>query len=135
MDREEKEREEKEEGEKAEKWARDPISGVFTGLVLIVLGLCLFGATAEQIAWITWENFWAYFLAGLGLAFIVEAALRYAIPAYRRPVFGRVIAGAILILIGAGNIIGFKIWWPFILVAIGLVILVYGITRATKPPT
>ena len=125
-------REEREEEEKAEKWARDPISGVFTGLILIVLGLCLFGALEERITWIGWDNFWAYFLAGLGIAFIIEALLRYAIPAYRRPVFGRVIAGVILILIGAGNIVGFEIWWPFVLIGIGLALVLYGIVRAIK---
>ena len=131
MAREEREEKEREEGV-SEKWARDPISGVFTGLILIVLGLCLFGALEERIPWIGWDNFWAYFLAGLGIAFIIEALLRYAIPAYRRPVFGRVIAGVILILIGAGNIIGFEIWWPFILIGIGLALVLYGIVRAIK---
>jgi hypothetical protein len=75
-------------------------------------------------------KWWAFFLVGLGFIFFIEVLLRSVFPAYRRPVSGRLIAGAVLIIIGTVRIIGFPIMWPLILVAIGLVIAIYGLLRA-----
>lgn len=118
---EKEEREEKEEEEKTEKWARDPIGAIFWGLVLIVAGVFLFAATQ---GWILWENVWAWFLLGLGVVLILEGLVRWAMPAYRRPLGGRLVGGAILIAIGLGGVLGVKEWWPLILIAIGLTILI-----------
>ncbi len=142
--REEKEREEKERREGMEgleeKWRRDPVSGLIFGLIVIWLGLILFtafgaghrmipGASKEYLE----ENFWGYFLLGVGVIFILEILIRSALPEYRRPIFGRLLAGVALIFIGGGGILGIEQWWPLIIVAVGVLIVIYGFLRAVRP--
>jgi len=118
-------RDEKERGEGFdEKWQRDPIGAAMGGLILILLGLVLFAATQ---GWVQWRDFWAYFLVGLGLIFLVEVAVRFAMPEYRRPIGGRLVTALILIAVGLGGIFGFAQLWPLILIAIGLAILIRGL--------
>ena len=105
-----------------EKWRRDPISGVVFGLTLAILGVTLFLAAQGRISWDDW---WKYFIIGLGVIFLIEVLIRYTRPAYRRPMFGRLVAGLILICVGVAFLIGIGSWWPLILVAVGLAILFY----------
>jgi hypothetical protein len=77
------------------------------GLILILLGILFLLAEMERISWADW---WAYFLAGLGGIF-------------RSGISGRLIAGLILVIIGGSYLIGFTEWWPLILIAVGVVIL------------
>jgi len=123
----EEERDEKGRGEGfEEKWQRDPIGAATGGLVLILIGLVLFAANQ---GWVQWGDFWAYFLVGLGLIFLVETAIRFAMPEYRRPVGGRLVVALVLIAVGLGGIFGFTRLWPLILIAIGLGILIRGLLR------
>lgn len=103
MTEEKREKEEKggEEESIEEKFRRDPFAAIFLGLIAILAGIFFFLATQ---GYIKWEDWWAYFLLGLGAILIIEALARQAVPAYRRPIFGRLIAGLVLICIGAGNI-------------------------------
>jgi len=110
-----------------EKWSRDPLSGVFVGLILVVIGATFFLLSQGLIPSETW---WAFFLLGLGLVFLLDALIRLAFPAYRRPIMGRVLTGLILMAIGLGGIFRFENWWPLVLVVIGLLCVVYGIIRA-----
>lgn len=119
----------KEQGGTREKWHRDPVSGVFTGLIVIMLGISLFFATRGFVGW---EKWWAYFLLGVGCIFLVESLVRYRVPAYRRPIFGKVFAGLILICIGAANAYGIREWWPLLIIAVGLAIVLYGVHRTRK---
>jgi len=128
MPREEKEREEGIE----EKWARDPVGGTILGLIVIWLGLTLFGANLGTFPWISWENWWSWFLFGVGAIFLLEVIIRYTMPAYRRPIGGRLILGVILLVIGgSGTFLAFGIGklWPLILIAVGLAILLGGFFR------
>jgi uncharacterized membrane protein YhhN len=93
-------------------------------------GTFLFLATQ---GYIKWEDWWAYFLLGLGVVFIAEALARQAVPEYRRPILGRLIAGLVLICIGASNIYGLREWWPLIIVVVGILLLAYGWQRLRKP--
>jgi hypothetical protein len=111
---------EKEDEEMQEKWRRDPISGVFFGLILVLLGVVFFLAAQD---WISWGDWWKYFIIGLGVIFLIEVLVRYTRPAYRRPISGRLIAGLVLICIGAAFIGGIGDWWPLILIIVGLAIL------------
>ena len=113
-----------------EKWRRDPLSAIFFGLFVVVVGIFFLLAATDVIAWGEW---WAFLLVGLGLVFITEAFVRYAMPAYRRPMFGRLLVGMILIAIGGGNIAGLETWWPLIVVIVGLAILAFGISRMMRP--
>jgi hypothetical protein len=100
--------------------ARDPVRGLFPGLLLIVLGVLLFAATRE---WVSWDIWWKYFLIGLGVVFLIDAGVHYLNPDYRHVVSGKVIPGVILIFIGIAFIYGFDQWWPLVLIAAGVVIL------------
>ena len=120
-----------------EKWARDPLGTAIGALILIWLGVTMFLAnlgTFEE--WIRWDNFWAWFLLGIGGIFILEVLIRLAVPGYRRPIGGRLIAGVILLIIGASfSFLPFDIGklWPFIFIAIGLAVLLGGLFRPRRP--
>ena len=113
-----------------EKWRRDPFSALFAGLIVILAGILWFLSAQDVIGSGEW---WAYFLIGLGGIFIIERLVRYANPAYRRPMFGRMLLGVILICVGASNIYGIREWWPLIVVAIGLAVVLFGIQRSRRP--
>jgi peptidoglycan/LPS O-acetylase OafA/YrhL len=122
---------EKEEGQGIEeKWRKDPFSALTLGLVVILAGVIFFLAYQEIIEW---ENWWAYFLLGAGCVIIIGALARYASPPHRRPIFGKVCLGLILICIGSVNIYGLKEWWPLAIITVGILIIVYGMTRARRP--
>ncbi len=120
MSEEKPERRHYEHDEKEEKWRRDPISGLGFGLILVLLGVVFF---LSAQGWISWGDWWKYFIIGLGVIFLMEVLVRYTKPAYRRPVFGKLIAGLILICVGAAFIGGVGNWWPLILIIVGLAIL------------
>lgn len=138
---EEREKEEKEEKGRGpegieEKWARDPLGTAIGALILIWLGVTLFLANLGTFAWIQWENFWAWFVLGVGAIFILEVLIRLVVPEYRRPIGGRLIAGVILLAIGASfTFLPFDIGklWPLIPIAIGLAILFGGLFRLRRP--
>ncbi len=129
QEKDEKGRDEKEGKGMEEKWRRDPLSRVIFGLIVITVGVLFLLASQEKIAW---EDWWAYLLLVLGGIFIFEALLRSVMPAYRRPVFGRLIAGLVLIAIGASNIYGFVSWWPLIIIGVGVIILFSAFFRPRK---
>lgn len=124
------EEEREEERPTEEKWARDPLGAVFFGLILLVVAVVLLLGTQ---GYVEWEDIWAYFLVGLGLIFWVEAVVRLASPAYRRPIFGRLILGLILVTVGAANIYGLAEWWPVALIVIALALVLYGVVRLVRP--
>jgi hypothetical protein len=99
----------------------DPMRGLFWGLLLILLG-ALFFATTQN--WLSWDNWWRLFLVGLGCIFLIDALVRYLNPAARFGIFGRVIAGLILIVVGSAFYYRMDTWWPLSLVVIGITILV-----------
>jgi cation transport ATPase len=128
-EKDEKSRDEKEEKGKEEKWRRDPLSGLIAGLIIISVGILFLLATQEKIDWSDW---WAYLLLTLGGIFILEVLLRSIMPAYRRPIFGKLIAGIVLIAIGASNIYGLVSWWPLVIIGVGVVILFNALFRFRK---
>ncbi len=101
------------------------LSGIFGGLVLLVLGTFLLLANQGVVEW---GNWWQYFIIGLGGVFIIEWAVRYLTG--ERPVHnGRLIAGIILIGVGIIFLTGITQMWPAILIVVGLVVLVSGMFR------
>jgi hypothetical protein len=99
---------------------RDPLRGLFPGLILILLGGLLFLVTRGTLSW---GNWWQYFLIGLGGIFLLDGALHYLIPNSRHHGAGKFVPGIILMLVGAAFVIGFSEWWPLILVGVGVAIL------------
>lgn len=127
---EKEEKDEKDRGGLEEKWRRDPLSAIFFGLIVVAFGLFLLFAALEYVPW---EDWWAYLLMAIGAVLLIEAFVRYSMPAYRRPVFGRLLVGLVLICIGVVSVSGWAAWWPLVVVAIGVAILVFGIRIATGP--
>lgn len=116
---------EKSEGKHKEgKWEKDPLSGVFVGLVLIVFGVLYLGQ--EYLPEGPW---WAWLMVGIGVVFLIDAALHQAKPEWKRPVFGKVVSGVVLIAIGFGFVYGLEQWWPFIFIAIGVVLLLQHLRK------
>jgi len=129
QEKDEKARDEKDEKSQEEKWRRDPLGRVIFGLIVIAVGVLFLFASQEKIAW---EDWWAYFLVVLGGIFIFEVLIRSIMSAYRRPVFGKLIAGIVLIAVGAFNIYGLVSWWPVIIIGVGVLILFSALFRVRK---
>jgi hypothetical protein len=91
------------------------------GLILILLGVLFLLAEMGRVSWADW---WAWFLVGLGAIFLLEALLRTSSAEGRRGISGRLAAGLILAIIGGSYLIGFMEWWPLVLIAVGIVVLV-----------
>jgi hypothetical protein len=100
--------------------SRKPAPGVMGGLVLILIGSIFLLAQMDRISW---AHLWAYFLVGLGAILIVTGFLGIGRHG-RGPTRGRFIGGVVLIVIGAANIIGLNVWWPYLLIVIGLVLVI-----------
>jgi cation transport ATPase len=129
QEKDEKSKDEKDEKSQDEKWRRDPLGRVIFGLIVIAVGVLFLFASQDKISWDDW---WAYFLLALGGIFILEVLIRSIMPAYRRPVFGKLIAGVVLIAIGASNIYGLGEWWPLIIIGVGVFILFSALFRVRK---
>jgi len=86
------------------------------GLILILLGVLFFLSEMDKISYGDW---WAYFLVGLGGIFILEFLIRSLSTTHRSTRTGKLIAGLVLVIIGGTHLIGFEEWWPLILIAVG----------------
>ncbi len=101
---------------------RDPMRGLFLGLLLI-LGGGLF--MAVQMGGINGDMVWRYFLAGLGSIFIIDGLAHLRHPEFPHFVYGKFIAGSVLLLTGILFIFDLNdIWWPVILIAAGCAFLI-----------
>lgn len=72
---------------------------------------------------------WSLIFFGAGMIILLEAAIRYLVPTYRRGVGGTVILAFVFIGIGLGSWIGWHVVWPLILIAIGVAILFGALVR------
>jgi len=110
-----------------QKRQRGPFPSLTGGLILILLGV-LFLLT--EMGKIHWSDWWAYFLVGLGGILLLEALIRSFSAEGRRGAGGKVIGGLVLIVIGGTYLVGgFARWWPLVLIAVGLGVLVSGFIR------
>jgi hypothetical protein len=105
---------------------RSDAPGVFVGLVLVLLGT-LFYLTTQ--GFLSWTNWWQYFLVGLGIIFLIEASVRYRSDNGSGSLLGRIIPGTILITVGLMFILGLSTWWPAVLIIAGVIILLNGLLR------
>ena len=110
------------------KWRQDrrkarhhwPLHGLFCGLTLILLGVLFL---LNQTGAITGDTWWQSFLIGLGGIFIVDGIARYFYPGFPWGVFGKIITGVILVLVGTFLMIGMSEWWPVILIVAGALVM------------
>ena len=121
----EKEQEKKQEKGQGldEKYRRNPLGFVSFAVLIIWLGVILLLQNADVIA--DNDRGWAIFLWGGGVIILLGAFIRLLVPAWRRPVVGTFIWGAIWI--GAGFGLRYDKWeiiGPIVIIAIGVAILV-----------
>jgi cation transport ATPase len=129
--REKSEKREKEEkGEKEEK-SEDKTLPLVGGLILVWLGISFYLVQAHYIDWNEW---WPYFLIGIGVVLILQAVVRYSSSRFRGVAMGTLIGGAVLLIIGLAGMTGMKDWWAFVLIAIGLVVIIGGMTARMRTP-
>lgn len=124
-----KEYEKEEKGNWEEKWHRDPLSAARWAIILIWAGIALLANQLPFVAQIEWLDGWGLAFAGAGVIVLMEAVVRVLVPAYRRPIGGILILAAVFLGIGLGNLFGWGVTWPFILIAIGTGLLLRGFMR------
>lgn len=128
-EKEEEKREEKEEKEEKswdEKWRRDPLNAVVWAAILIWAGLVLLGSNLGLLARFEAVEAWALIFLGAGLIVLLEVVVRLLVPDYRRPVGGSLIFAIILVAIGLGDLVGWELVGPLVLIMIGVSIVVRG---------
>jgi cation transport ATPase len=132
-EKDEKERREDQEkhNEKEEKETtqQDPLSRIMWAIFLIAAGLILLAQTQGYITWDQFGGFWSLLFLTIGVFTLAEVLLRLLLPAYRRPVAGQLVTGIVFLILGLGGIIGLEFSGAIILIALGLAILVGGLTR------
>jgi serine/threonine protein kinase len=67
---------------------------------------------------------WSWIAGGAGALVLVEVVIRLLIPEYRARPGGRLTLAMVLMVIGFGTALGGFSWWPLILIAIGISLLV-----------
>jgi hypothetical protein len=112
-----------------EKWRRDPLSAVVWAGILIWAGVALLAENAGLLTRFEWVNAWGLIFMGAGAIVLLEIAVRLLVPAYRRPVGGTLVLAVVLLGIGLGNLFGWDVIWPLVLIAIGLSLLLGGLMR------
>lgn len=142
---EEKSRDEKRSEEKNwdEKWRRDPISAVIWALLFIWAGVVLLLnntgfltrmlsnlAASTNLKFLNRMETWNVILVGAGIILLIEVLIRLALPEYRRTVGGTFVFAVILLGVGLGNEIGWQLVLPLALIALGLSVLLRGLTRS-----
>ena len=121
---------EKGEGESwDEKWRRDPVDAAMWAVILIWAGIVLLGSNMGWFDGFETLPAWSIGFLGAGVIVFLAVLFRLLVPAYRRPIAGNLILAAILIGIGLGEVVGWVIIGPIVLIGIGAGILLTGIFR------
>jgi hypothetical protein len=142
-EKEEEKREEKTPEEKSwdEKWRRDPVNAatwalifIWAGFVLLLNNLGVLDRFFSGLVSLPGRGpvrleTWSIIFIGAGFIVLLEVLARLLMPAYRRAVAGRVFLAVFMIGVGLGDIFGWSIIGPVILIALGLSVLLRGLFR------
>jgi len=110
------------------------IEAISAGLIIILLGVLLYLAASGLTPLVTWANFWAYLLIGIGGFLLLRAILALVLVPGSYYHFGGIIAGIILIAIGMAwlsvSMFGWdRPLWPLIIVGGGVLVIAVGIAN------
>jgi hypothetical protein len=72
---------------------------------------------------------WSIIMFGAGIILLLEVVARLLLPQFHRHIGGTLILAAVFIGVGLGNFFGWDIIWPLVLIAVGVGVLLGGITR------
>ena len=127
----EHEKEHEKEAEKSwdEKWRRDPLSAVVWAAILIWAGVALLAENMGLLVRFGRLDAWGLIFVGAGVIVLLEVVVRLLVPSYRRAVGGTLVFAVVLVGIGVGNLFGWEVTWPLILIAIGVSMLLRGFIR------
>lgn len=125
-------REEKPTDEKSweEKYRRDPVSAIVWAVILIWAGIVILLDNLGLLSALTFGfelESWSVIFLGAGILVLIEVLVRLAMPEYRRSVTGSIFFALFLIGIGLGDMLGWTLVWPLILIALGLSFLLRGV--------
>ncbi len=131
------EKEEEKKREKEEKGRSDSLNTLTWGAIFIWAGLVFLADNMGLLASLQAREpvpgffflrleAWALIFIGAGIIVLIEAAIRYLVPTYRRAVTGTVILGIVFLGIGLGNLTTWSIIWPLVLIALGILVLLRG---------
>jgi hypothetical protein len=125
---EKEEKEEKGRGDSwDEKWRRDPIDAAGWAVIFIWAGLVLLAENMGLLIRFERLETWSIIFIGAGLIVLLGVVVRLLVPAYRRPLTGSLIFGVILLGIGLGEVVGWVVIGPLVLIAIGVGVLLRGL--------
>lgn len=110
-------------------WAGIAFLSVNMGWFDAILGSSFFARILPENMAVFEPGVWSIIILGAGVILLVEVAARLLIPSFHRHVGGSLIIAAIFIGVGLGNLFGWDLVWPFILIAVGASILLAGIAR------
>jgi len=110
-------------------WAGIAFLSVNMGWFDAILGSSFFARILPENMAVFEPGVWSIIILGAGVILLVEVAVRLLIPSFHRHVGGSLIIAAIFIGVGLGNLFGWDLVWPFILIAVGASILLAGIAR------
>ncbi len=93
----------------------DRLSQFTWGGGIVWLGLVLLLNLTPTVPWV---------LGGAGTLLLIEVAMRLIIPEYRARPGSRLIVALALMAVGFGTVLGVSSWWPLLLIAAGLGLLI-----------
>lgn len=76
------------------------IDASFGGMVIVLISGVLCLAATGAVPWVGWDNFWAYFLLGLGVLMLLKGMALFTIQPARHKAYGDIQGGLVLGLIG-----------------------------------
>ena len=121
----EKEEEKHHEKSWEEKWRQDPLSAAIWALILVWAGFALLLGNLNLLDDIKLDS-WDLVFAGAGALLLLEAVIRFIVPAFRRSIIGSLILGLVFLSIGLGDAFSWDLVWPAAIIIIGLVMLLRG---------
>jgi PAS domain S-box-containing protein len=101
-----------------------PLHLLFWGLMFILWAVLIFLYEKQLLVS---HDLWKGFVAGLGIIFLIQAAVYAFNPETRTRTIGRLIPGFILTFIGLGFFFNLGAWWPVMLAVAGATVILVSL--------